>query len=205
MSTVLRPVGPQPERVYWLRRLAVLAACVVVGLLLGVVWSVVSGGPGDAADAGTAGVDAADGAAEDVAGAPEGASTGPVACTAAQVALVLTSNARAYPAPGQPVLSVAITNTGTAACTLDAADAAREIVIASGSDRIWSSADCPADAASTPLLLDPAARWAVDVTWPRARSAEGCAEGLAEPRPGTYTATVTWLGATSDPVVFDLT
>ena len=204
MSTVLRPVGPQPERVYWIRRLAVLAACVVVGALLGIVWSLVSGGPGDAAEPGTAGVDVAEGVTDDVAAAPEGASSGPVACTAAEIALVLTSNARSYPAPGQPVLSVAITNVGTASCTLDAADAAREIVITSGSDRIWSSADCPAEAAPTPLLLDPGARWAVDVTWPRARSAEGCALGLAEPRPGTYTAAVSWLGATSDPVVFDL-
>ena len=205
MSTVLHPVGPQPERVYWVRRLAVLAAFVVVVVLLAAVWAIVSGGRGDAAGTDAPASDAAAAPEEGAGEESDGAATGPVACTAADVALVLSSNARAYPAPGQPVLSVAVTNTGTASCTLDAADAAREIVIASGSDRIWSSADCPAEAASTPLLLDPGARWAVDVTWPRTRSAEGCAEGLAEPRPGTYTATVSWLGATSASVVFDLT
>lgn len=201
MSTVLHPVGPQPERVYWIRRLLmVLAAVVVVLVVAALVRAALE--PDGAAPDDVDAAEVADGEAPaDTAAADPG---GPAACTAADLALTLTTSTRSYPAGALPVFTVAITNTGTVSCTVDAGDAAREILITSGSDRIWSSLDCPAEAAERLLLLEPGARDAVDVTWPRVRSAEGCATGLAEPRAGTYNAVTTLLGAQSPPAVFDL-
>lgn len=204
MSTVLRPVGPQPARVYWIRRLLLLLAIVVVAA---VVWAIVVGGSGgpegaaattDDEPAVTEGGDGGEGEAADDGGTP-------TTCDPAALTLTLTTDTRTYPAGTQPVFTVGVTNTGGSSCTVDVAAAQREIVITSGEDRIWSSLDCPEDSTESLQLLEAGARAEPTVTWPRIRSAEGCTAGLPEPRPGTYSAVVTMLGATSAAAVFDLT
>ncbi|MBX9244582.1 hypothetical protein ICW40_07140 [Actinotalea ferrariae] len=224
MSTMLHPVGPRPPQVYWVRRLVVLA--VLVGVVA-VLWAVLGRGaaPADGAsgadtdadasqDAGAGdGDEATTGASDDAADATDAAvdapqeqaaDQGPVVCAPADLTLALTTDARAYAAGVQPTFTVALTNAGGAACTVDADAAQREILITSGSDRIWSSLDCPPTAAPNLLLLEPGARTDAPVVWDRTRSAVGCTGGLPEPRPGTYSAVVTMLGATSAPVVFEL-
>src|SRR5690606_25108904 len=101
MSTVFRPVGPQPARVYWVRRLVV---AIVVAALVVVVWSVLR--PGGADDADAAGQDAGqqaggdsdagtDAQAADGEAAAEGAS---LACTGASLTVALTATERTYAA-----------------------------------------------------------------------------------------------------------
>ena len=202
MSTVLRPAGPEPAQVYWTRRLLVLAGLILVVVLIWSVFSGLGGGNGDAE--GTTQDDAAaDGATQD-----EPATDTPAArtCTAEDLTLIVTTDTRAYPAGSQPAFAVTITNTSTSSCAVDAGEASRELLVTSGSDRIWSSLDCvAADAAERVLLLpaggsdDP-----VSVTWPRIRSAAGCTEGLPDPRPGTYRVVAKLVGAASEPAVFDL-
>ncbi|NTW41766.1 MAG: hypothetical protein HGA44_18110 [Cellulomonadaceae bacterium] len=209
MSFLLHPPGDQPARVYWVRRLVVAAAllltvALVVGLAIA-VRSLLGGGQADA----DVPPDTAAGAATTATTPPAEQTevtdqTGPVACTPTDLTLTLTSDARTYPAGTSPVLTVAMTNSGTATCTVDAGEAAREILITSGPDRIWSSLDCPAEPAERLLLLEPGARDEVAVTWPRIRSESGCTAGLPEPRAGTYTVTVTVLGVSGTAVVFDL-
>jgi hypothetical protein len=88
---------------------------------------------------------------------------------------------------------------------VDAGLANQALVITSGADRIWSSADCPSEASGERLLLmAPGAAEAMPVAWPRVRSAEGCAGDLPEPRPGTYTAVAVVAGVQSGQVVFEL-
>jgi hypothetical protein len=204
MSAVLHPVGPATPRVYWVRRLVVIGVVVVV---VAVLWAVLSGVAKGAAE--TPADVAADDAAADAASGDgtEPAvvdAAAPQACTAADLTLTLTTTTRAYVAPEAPVFAVAITNSGAASCTLDAGGTAQEIVITSGSDRIWSSADCPVESPERLLLLAPGDRDEVQVTWPRVRSAPGCTTGLPEPRVGTYSAVLTLLGAQSAAAVFDL-
>lgn len=220
MSTVLHPVGPRPPQVYWVRRLVVLAALVGV---VAVLWAVLGRGAATADGASGAGTgadasqdaggggdevtaDAADDAGDAAVDAPQEpvADQGPLVCAPADLTLALTTDARAYPAGAHPTFTVALTNAGGVACTVDADAAQREILITSGSDRIWSSLDCPPTAAPNLLLLEPGARTDAPVLWDRTRSDVGCAGGLPEPRPGTYSAVVTMLGATSTPVVFEL-
>ena len=203
MSTVLHPVGPNPPRVYWVRRLAVLVGILLVIAVVGVVgWALTfRGGAAGAAGAGSvAGVDA-----EKAGGSKAAASATPVDCTAAEVQLAVVSDATQYASGANPVLKVSVTNGGARPCTVDAGDAARELVVSSGNDRIWSTKDCAGgETASRQLLLDAGARDSVDIPWARVRSAEGCPANLPAPRTGTYQVAVTLLGAGSAPAVFTL-
>jgi len=202
MSTVLRPAGPEPAQVYWTRRLLVLAGLILVVVLIWSVFSGLGGGNGDAE--GTT----QDGAAADGVTQETPATDAPAArtCAAADLTLVVTKDAQTYAAGAQPVFTVVITNTSDSSCAVDAGEASRELLVTSGSDRIWSSLDCvAADAAERVLLLpaggsdDP-----VSVTWPRIRSNATCGEGLPAPRPGTYHVVAKLVGAASEPAVFDL-
>jgi len=202
MSTVLRPVGPNPPRVYWIRRLVVMAAfvAVIVGAVA-IVWAVAFRGAdgGDAPAVGTAPTtDTSESMAEENPAAP-------VDCTSADLQLALVADAGQYPSGADPVLQASVTNIGAAPCTVDAGDAAREVVVSSGDDRIWSTKDCAsAETASRQLLLGAGARDIVDIAWGRVRSAEGCPGDLPAPRAGTYQAVATLLGASAQPVVFVL-
>lgn len=210
MNTVLNPVGPQPARVYWVRRavLLVLVAAVVVAVALAV--GAARGGDGGATDPAAAAAEAATGEAEAPAEeeAEEEADDGggaAAACAPEQLTTTLAVDAATYPAGATPTFTVTLTNSGDSACTVDAGLANQSLVVTSGADRIWSSADCPAEAAGERLLLmAPGAAEAMPVAWPRVRSDEACTAGLPEPRPGTYTAVAVVAGAQSGPVVLEL-
>ncbi len=121
------------------------------------------------------------------------------------MSITLTADQRTYAAGAQPVFTVTITNTSNASCKIDAGEAKREVLVKSGTDRIWSSLDClAADSPSRLLLLQAGARDETAVTWSRIRSAPGCAAVTATPKPGTYTAVATVAGVSSTAAVFDL-
>jgi hypothetical protein len=177
---VLRPAGSLPARVYWVRRFVVLAAVLAVVLI--VAWIVPF-----------------------VVGKVGAAPVGPQPCAAGALGLTLAADAASYPAGALPTLSVTIVNNGPTECVVDAGEAQREIVITSGTDRIWSSRDCATGVALTrELLLAPGAPDATTVQWQRTRSAAGCPGDHPAALKGTYSATLTLAGASSPPVVFVL-
>jgi hypothetical protein len=215
MSTITRPVGPKPPQVYWRRRLLALALVVLVllGLALGV--RALLGGD-DSADVRAGGTPAgastgeeSDAPAPDP-GAPADAEaaaddkdpSGEVPeCTPEQVQVAATADATSY-APGTTAtVGMTITNTGTAPCSLDAGSAALEVLVVSGSDRIWSSDDCQSAPQSRVTTLPPgeAGMLASSVEWPLERSAAGCPEGLEALRPGTYQVSARAGEITSEP------
>lgn len=194
---VLRPEGSLPPRVYWIRRAVVLVviAAVVVLAVIG-VRALVSGGGEDetAAPPATSGTPA-----------PEDQETeaSTPACEPASLQVEMAADATTYPAGALPTFTIRLTNAGSTACLVDAGGAQRQILVTSGSDRIWASTDC---AAGDPLqlLLAPGQVDERQVQWDRVRSVEGCAEGQAEALPGTYQAVLTLAGATAEPAVFGL-
>src|SRR5690349_1846135 len=110
-----------PARVYWVRRFVVLGIPLI--LVAVVVWFFVGrgSGPDDAAQGGTSP------APVDVTPSPT-TTEGVGDCPAGSVALAMTADATSF-APGVPAtFTVAVTNTGTEACLVDAGEAAREIV-----------------------------------------------------------------------------
>ncbi|WP_250447451.1 hypothetical protein [Actinotalea sp. C106] len=196
MSTVLKPVGPQPDRVYWVRRLVALVLAVLLVVLVSFgVRALVSGGAEETATEGSEGAPTEE----------DGASGAPTSCDAGALTATLATDAQSYPADSAPVLTLTVKNTGEAACTVEVGPETAAITITSGSDRIWASTDCEAEGEeSRLLLLDPGAQVPVEQAWSRERSDEGCTAGLPEPRPGTYTASATVLGVEVEPVAFVL-
>jgi hypothetical protein len=191
-----------PARVYWVRRLVVLGIPLIIVAV--VVWLVVGRGSG-----------------EDPAAAPEPTSTAPAdepapsdtppdeggvaACAPAVLALAMTPDAVSFAAGVTATFAVSITNTGAVPCLVDAGEAQREIVITSGTDRVWSNRDCVVAGTETRTLLLPAGgNDTTPFAWNRIRSAEGCPQGLPTPGAGTYSAQLNLAGVSAPPAVFGL-
>lgn len=195
---VLRPEGSLPARVYWTRRLVVLLALAAVVVLVVVGARALLGGeddpaaaPGPGSSTGTSGE------------GTEPTTPGTPACEPADLGLELVADATSYPAGALPTFTVRLVNDGEAACLVDAGEAQRQILITSGSDRIWASTDCASDEALQ-LLLAPGEPDERQVQWDRNRSAEGCAGDQPAAQPGTYQAVLTLAGVSTAPVVFGL-
>ena len=190
-----------PARVYWVRRLVVLGIPLLVVLL--VVWLVVGRGDGEdptpAAQTTTSSPPVEQPADPAPSTTPSDTTSGVADC--APTALVIaTENVGLTPAA-----NVAITNTGTDPCLVDAGEAQREIVITSGDDRVWSNRDCiVAGTESRTLLLPGGGNDTTPFAWNRVRSAEGCPAGLPAPGAGTYSAQLNLAGASAPPAVFGL-
>lgn len=193
---VLRPEGSLPARVYWTRRAVVLVVLVLVVVLAVLGVRALTGG-GDDAAAPTGGATTQQQPTEDE------TSEGTPVCEPAAVGVRLAADATTYPAAALPTFTVTVTNTGDVACLLDAGDAQRQILVTSGSDRIWASTDC-ATGEALQLLLAPGQSDERPVQWDRNRSVAGCAPDQAAAQPGTYQAVLTLAGASTEPVVFGL-
>ncbi len=199
---VLRPAGHLPARVYWVRRLVVvlLAVAVVVLAVIGVK-ALTGSDPASGADATAGSADEQPGETTDE--QPADTEEGPVACDPATLGVALAADATTYAAGALPTFTITLVNNGSDACLIDAGDTQREILITSGSDRIWSSKDCATGEALS-LLVGAGQSDVRTVQWDRLRSAEGCAGERAAARSGTYQAVLTLAGIATEPVVFGL-
>lgn len=193
---VLRPEGSLPARVYWVRRaVVVLVLVLVVVLAVFGVRALLRGGGDDAAAPTGGGTTSAPTSEETTEGTP--------ACEPGAIGLELTADATTYPAGSLPTFTLRLTNTGDVTCLLDAGDAQRQVLITSGSDRIWASTDC-ATGETLQLLLAPGQVDERQVQWDRNRSVEGCAPDQPAAQPGTYQAVLALGGVSTQPVVFGL-
>lgn len=187
-----------PARVYWVRRLVVLGIPLL--LVAVVVWLVAGRGSDDdpAPDAETTSTPPATD--------PTPSETPALAsCAPAGLALAMTPDAVSFAAGVSATFTVSITNTSAEACLVDAGEVQREIVITSGSDRVWSNRDCVAAGTEKRTLLLPAGgNDTTPFAWNRIRSAEGCPQGLPAPGAGTYSAQLNLAGASAAPAVFGL-
>jgi hypothetical protein len=187
MALHWRPVGPEPASTYWQRR-AVLATAAV--LLLALLVSLLTGGSDEP---------------DRLAAAPEPSSTpmvtGPVAtalpsagptpaavpiCQPQAVKVEALASEDRFAVGSSPRLSLRVTNTGTAPCTRDLGQAAVELVVVSGSDRIWSSDDCAPGGAKDVTTLAPGEPAVQRVTWNGRRSRPGCTGDKERAQAGTY-------------------
>ncbi|GEN80981.1 hypothetical protein [Actinotalea fermentans] len=204
MSTVLRGLEPQPRWVYWIRRAVVALAALLVLVL---IWAIFLRGDGGSDEPTDPAAEPAVGETE-AADAPDTSdTTASRACAAGDLQLALTSDATSYAPGATPTFAVTLTNAADSSCTVDAGNASVEVVVTSGSDRIWSSLDCAvegAEGAERMLLLATGAQEAASVPWARVRSDATCSSGLPEPRAGTYHAKATLVGAESNDLVFTL-
>jgi hypothetical protein len=128
-------------------------------------------------------------------------------CGAADVTIVLTATTHDWSGTTEPSFTGAVRQSATTQCVLDTAASDAELLVTSGAVRQWSNLDC----AKTPLLtaqkllLKSGDTAVLSATWPRVRSEDGCPTTLKAPGNGTYRATLTLQGITSDQAVFALT
>ncbi|WP_156164992.1 hypothetical protein [Demequina silvatica] len=207
MKGLRAPVGNQPSEVYWRRRIVLLVA---VGVIVALGWLIVSALSSDGAKAEPSAkpeaVTTTGPEPEPTESTTTSASNAVGECDAAAIEVSVAANPANVPADTQPKFDVTIDQNGDVACLLDTTGKNTKLVITSGEDRIWSSADCPAEQSliGKEWLLDAGDTKDVQVAWPRIRSAEGCAATDQAPGAGTYWAQVTVAGVKADAVPFVL-
>lgn len=134
--------------------------------------------------------------------APPAAAAG--ACEPGSLAATVTTDDARYSPDAVPVLTLTVRNDSEAPCEVEVGSIAAELVVTSGSDRVWSSDDCEQQGASRVVSIGPGDEDATTVQWRRERSAPGCADDLPAPRPGTYLVTGRLGEVTSEGVSFVL-
>ncbi|MFC7859145.1 hypothetical protein ACFQ9D_00270 [Arthrobacter koreensis] len=125
-------------------------------------------------------------------------------CPPSAVKVEAATDAAAYAAGSNPLLTLAVTNTGTEPCKINVGTTQMEFIVTSGSDRIFSSADCQDGAEDLLKEFEPGATEKANFTWERLRSAPGCAAVASNPNPGWYVYTARLGEATSEKAVFQL-
>jgi hypothetical protein len=152
--------------VYWRRRLlvalGVLAVIVIIILIVGK-----PGQSGSGATPQATGASAQKSAPPSV--APSNAA--PASCLPANVKLIPVADKLNYTANEKPMISMTITNTGVASCTINLGTTQQELVITSGSEQIWDSKDCQTSPVDTLYTLKPGvAVPTTPIAWSRTRS-----------------------------------
>ncbi|MFO7252491.1 MAG: hypothetical protein DIU60_017240 [Actinomycetes bacterium] len=203
---------PDPD-VYWRRRVSVLTALLIV--VAAVVWActrmsddAADAGPGSAA-AGPSAHTASPAAGAPSAGpspAPQGERrSGDARCSEEDVVVHLEGLQEVYPPGVRPRFVVMLVNTGDEPCVLDVGPRALDLRITSGSDRVWSSADCVGGDGATKLhRLERGVPFVRSISWNRHRSGKDCSAAHPEAKAGTYVATAVAGSLTSEKTVFHL-
>lgn len=112
------------------------------------------------------------------------------ACDARDVVVNFAPTKSNYGKGERPQFRLSVVNTGRRACTFGVGPRELQVQIASGPDRIWSSAQCFSGSGSSIQLLQRGIPYGGTLEWDRHRSAPAndCSAHREEARPGTYTA-----------------
>jgi hypothetical protein len=136
---------------------------------------------------------------------PSPTATGVPACKDSQITVTASTDAASYTVGSTPRLRMRIQNTSDTACRRDIGAAQNELLITSGSARVWSSDDCNPGGTAQVVTLKPEQSYSVSVTWLGRLSAKGCPADQPLAEAGTYKLTGRNGDVTSDPAVFSLT
>ncbi|MDI3210791.1 hypothetical protein [Arthrobacter sp. AL12] len=201
-----KPASP----VYRRRRLFVGAALLlVIAVAFGgfaAVSSVVTGGQsnsgGGAASSGQATLPAA---GPETTPSPSATPTGN-GCEQNLLTVTASTDKAAYTDGENPLLTLKVTNNNKVPCQVNIGTSQMEFLITSGSDRIFSSTDCQADATELVKTIAPGQSETANFPWQRNRTVQGCAPIEAKPGAGGayYVFTARLANKTSPKAVFQL-
>jgi hypothetical protein len=204
---MMHPTGPQSPGVYWVRRAVVLVVLLV--LLLGVRWLLTGRGGGTPSATPTPSPSSSSSQSStpttSTSTSPKPTSTGTVSCTKSQISVTASTDAASYPVGSTPHLRMKIENTSSTPCTRDIGASQNELLITSGTARVWSSDDCSPGGGSQVVTMAPGQSYSVAVTWLGKLSAKGCPANQPAATKGTYKLTGRNGDVTSAPAVFALT
>jgi hypothetical protein len=228
MASTVRPRGPLPARVYWTRRIVVLA----VPLILVVVMARLLGGSSDGKDESSARATQAGATVEQPVAAASAGPTAPAGtdklggkgrkhrdevtvppepvlaeptgpCDDSDI--VATPALTSIAGGGPVAIPINLRTVVTEACTWQASPETLTVTITSGSDYIWSTRECPGAIAPQDVVVRQAVDTPVVVTWSARRSDEDCSKLTAWAYPGFYHVQAAALGGEGTDVQFELT
>lgn len=200
MSTVTRPRGPLPARVYWTRRLVLLTLVLIVGWLM-LRW--IDGGESGAAQSG----DETPAAATETDDAEQPTTEERKSGDRERTARIRTvaesfqrpredcdlTKVRVEPSVADPVYSgepvqvtLRVSSSSSTACSLDVDPDHLLVSITSGRDVVWDSTKCDDAISARKLALQPQWSSLVDITWSGRHSGRNCAPDASVAEPGTY-------------------
>ncbi|NUT39737.1 MAG: hypothetical protein HOV86_07065 [Thermoactinospora sp.] len=125
-------------------------------------------------------------------------------CERSDLVLSLQGREEIYAGSTQPGFVYTLVNTGPVMCTADVGPRALELLITSGDDRIWSTADCVSGQDGQIHKLERGIPFVRTVQWDRRRSAAACGKEGQAALPGTYVAVVDGGSLRSRKAVFHL-
>jgi hypothetical protein len=175
MSTFRTPVGPQPPKVYWRRRLILgLGALAVIVIIILIIVRPGSGSPAPSPKTGSSTTES-----------PSPSATTPTAggaCLPANIKLTAVTDKTTYASTEQPKISMSITNSGSADCTINLGSTQQELIVTSGSETIWDSKDCQTAPVDTPVVLKPGVAVTTPaIAWDRTRSSKTTCDASRPP------------------------
>lgn len=213
MSAVTSPRGPLPTRVYWTRRLVVIA--VAFAVIFGLARLIGGGGGDNGPSAQVVGADTSTSAAPSTpatsvpttvvaaptvsgdattttkaktkkkkkAAAPLPTSSGP--CENSDI--VATPTLKHTPYAGKPVVfAMQLTTRTTEACDWTVSSTSLVVKVTSGVDRIWSTQQCAGAVPREDVVVRKDTPAIVNVAWNGQRSDTGCSRSTAWVEPGYY-------------------
>jgi hypothetical protein len=173
MSTFRNPVGPQPPRVYWRRRLVLALGLLAVIVI--VVLIVVRPGSGTPAP-----TPKPSGSSSPTPGSTNDA--GVVDCDPTKVTLEATTDSRSYDPGVLPKLSFTLKSIMTEPCSIAAGSDLQEFRVTSGDELIWSSKDCQTAPVAAVTTLKPGIPLqGPSLEWDRTRSSTDTCTTAREP------------------------
>lgn len=229
MSPVVRPRGPLPARVYWTRRLVVLALPLVLVLTLA---RVLGGGSGDDEEGATATQ-----ASARTTRAPQAESLGPQVPPTREKAgrgkkgkagkngkkqappkpvlaepsgpcadsdILVAPAVTEVPGGSDAAITLILRTVEAEACTWQVSPETLTVSITSGKDDIWSSRECPAAIPAQEVVVRRDVDTPVTFTWHTRRSDETCSRLTQWARPGWYHVQAAALGGEPTDVQFEL-
>lgn len=223
MSGVTRPRGPLPQGVYWARRAVVLGMAILLVAGLGSLLTKFGGTNGTTQQGTLAGqtttkskasVTKPTASPSPTYGAlqkPMMAKTkgnqvaSPASGPCDDAALTVTPQVATVFGGRTLKLPLAVTTSGDA-CNWTASKSSLVVRISSGSDRIWSTQDCPDAISSQPVVVRPTGeqQTTIEVTWSGRRSVAGCLKGTKWASPGYYHVTAATLGGQPTDIQFQV-
>lgn len=233
MSNVTRPRGPLPPRVYWTRRLLMLgvALALVFGIAhllgggggdrsatvaaqkVGAAAASPSSGPTPTPTSGaTARRDQT--SAKKVNRGTKVATAKPVkvktplavptgACADSDIRINPSVDSDAY-AGSDVAITLNLTTVDSPACTWEVTPKSVVLKVTSGSDRLWSTQDCPQAIAREAVVVRSGHQTKVYVTWNGQRSDAECSRSTGWAEPGFYHAEAAALGSEPGDHQFEL-
>ncbi len=111
-------------------------------------------------------------------------STSAAPCATADITVKAVTDKTSYSGGEDPKLSIQLTNTGSADCTLNVGTSAQVFTITSGDDTWWRSTDCQSEPSDMYVLLKAGQKVssAQPIVWDRTRSSVATCQAKNRPR-----------------------